>query len=700
MIANHKGEIPFVLLIIPFVLGICFGLNFFPVTWLIPIIGLLVLLTIIFITLNLTYQRFSIYKTRWLGGVLISLILFLFGCVSVVNYNELSRANHFSKTPARHLVVKISNEPVLKNGYVRFTANVEQNIHSSQKSPTSGTLLINLKDTSAKNLYYGDELLIPANYSPVDPPFNPAEFNYKAYLANQNIHYQSFLYPGQFVVMAHDAGNPIMAYSLRLRQRLVKKLALNMHDPQAIAVAATLLLGYKADLSNDVYQAYAKTGTAYVLSVSGAQVAIIYALLSLALGFLNRFKYGRLLKAIIIIALLSYYALLSGFSPAVCRAVLMLSLVLIGKTYNRYINTLNLLAASAFILLLYDPFYITTAGFQLSYLAIAGLIIFRPIIYKWFSFKNNWADKLWALCSVSIAAQVIIFPLSALYFHQFPVYFLLGNLLVVIPATVITYTGIIYLLLPQIPVLSNSLGFLLERSILLTNKMLSAIENTPFASINKIWINNGEYLLLYAIIISLFCLLYYKKTALLKLSLVCMLLLCISISLKKIDTTRSNSIAFLNMGKHVGIVMKHGNTDSILTDLTDTDKNYRYSIQPYLDSCQVTHINIYHLQQNVQLPYLLKRYNYFQFLNKKVVILNKQYSAMTLNVPLNTDYVYVTGNPYINIASINKNYKYGTLVIDGSNSNRSVSNFIQQAEAMHVNYALLKRNKSLLVVSN
>jgi len=700
MIANHKGEIPFVLLIIPFVLGICFGLNFFPVTWLIPIIGLLVLLTIIFITLNLTYQRFSIYKTRWLGGVLISLILFLFGCVSVVNYNELSRANHFSKTPARHLVVKISNEPVLKNGYVRFTANVEQNIDSSQKSPTSGTLLINLKDTSAKNLYYGDELLIPANYSPVDPPFNPAEFNYKAYLANQNIHYQSFLYPGQFVVMAHDAGNPIMAYSLRLRQRLVKKLALNMHDPQAIAVAATLLLGYKADLSNDVYQAYAKTGTAYVLSVSGAQVAIIYALLSLALGFLNRFKYGRLLKAIIIIALLSYYALLSGFSPAVCRAVLMLSLVLIGKTYNRYINTLNLLAASAFILLLYDPFYITTAGFQLSYLAIAGLIIFRPIIYKWFSFKNNWADKLWALCSVSIAAQVIIFPLSALYFHQFPVYFLLGNLLVVIPATVITYTGIIYLLLPQIPVLSNSLGFLLERSILLTNKMLSAIENTPFASINKIWINNGEYLLLYAIIISLFCLLYYKKTALLKLSLVCMLLLCISISLKKIDTTRSNSIAFLNMGKHVGIVMKHGNTASILTDLTDTDKNYRYSIQPYLDSCQVTHINIYHLQQNVQLPYLLKRYNYFQFLNKKVVILNKQYSAMTLNVPLNTDYVYVTGNPYINIASINKNYKYGTLVIDGSNSNRSVSNFIQQAEAMHVNYALLKRNKSLLVVSN
>src|ERR1700755_564087 len=131
-----------------------------------------------------------------------------------------------------------------------------------------------------------------------------------------------------------------------------------MHDTTAIALASTLILGYKADLSNDVLQAYSKTGTIHVLSVSGAHVAILFALLSFVLGFMDRFRYGRSIKAIIIIALIWYYALLTGFSPAVCRAAVMISMFIIGKTYSRHISTLNILAISAFFLLLYDPLFI------------------------------------------------------------------------------------------------------------------------------------------------------------------------------------------------------------------------------------------------------------------------------------------------------------------------------------------------------
>src|SRR6202000_2409129 len=129
-------------------------------------------------------------------------------------------------------------------------------------------------------------------------------FNYKKYLANQNIHYQEFLYPHQFYLLNNNAGNSVIAYSLRLRQRLVEKFKKRMHSPEAIAVASTLILGYKADLSNDVLQAYSKTGTIHVLSVSGAHVAIIYMLLNFALGFLGRYRYGKVLKAIFIITLI------------------------------------------------------------------------------------------------------------------------------------------------------------------------------------------------------------------------------------------------------------------------------------------------------------------------------------------------------------------------------------------------------------
>ena len=700
MIANHKGEIPFVILIIPFLLGISFGLNFIPESYAILLLILFFALALIFIGLNLVYKRFNIYKIRWLGGSLVTLILFLFGCISVVNYNELKNTNHFSKTAAQYLVVTINKEPILKNGLLRFTVDAKECINNGKHTPVNGKLLITIKDTLAKSLCYGDELLIPTNYKPVDPPFNPAEFNYKTYLAHQNIHYQSFLYPHQYAIIATNTGNPLIAYSLKLRRQLVQKFKANMNDTAAIAVASTIILGYKTDMSNDILQAYSKTGTVYVLTVSGAQVAVIYLMLSWALSFLRQYKYGKLLRAAIIICLLWYYALLTGFSPAVCRSVVMVSLVVIGKTYSRYINSLNILAVSAILLLLYDPYLIADVGFQLSYIAIAGLIIFKPVVYNLLKFKNKWADKLWNLCALSVAAQLVIFPLSALYFHQFPVYFLVSNLFVFIPVTVIMYTGFIYLLLPQIPVVSKITGYILEQTIMLMNKALTAMEHLPFISITKIWLNTAEYLLLYAIIISLFYYLYYKKSWLLKVSLVCLLVLSISIGLKQIRAQQLNSVAFLNLHKHVGIVLKHGNSAVVISDLSDTDKSYRYSIQPYLDSSMINKVSVINLQQNIRSGYMIKKGNLIAFMGKRILIFNKNLSDVTLNNKIKTDYIYLTNNPYAAINSINKNYDCQLLVIDAGNSDHFISSLIKQADTLRIKYTLLKRNNSLIAVSN
>jgi competence protein ComEC len=700
MIAKHKGEIPVVILLLPFLLGIGLGLNLLQganLTWL--LIAFLIL-CVVFIVFNLTYNKLKLYKNRWLGGVLITMILFILGWVNVIRYKEINDGEHFSKIPGQFLVVKINNEPVLKNGVFRFTANVEQNVFNGKRLTSSGTLYIAIKDSSARNLYYGEELLIPAKYNAIDPPFNPAEFNYKNYLANQNIFYQSFLYSKQFVVLQTNKGNALIERSLRLRQELVEKFKRNMRDTSAIAVASTLILGYKADLNSDILQAYSKTGTVHVLSVSGAHVAIIYVMLTFVLGFLNRYKYGKLIRSFIIIALVWYYSLLSGFSPAVCRAALMISMVIIGNTFSRYINTLNILALSAFLLLLYNPFFITDVGFQLSYLAVCGLIVFQPVVYQWFKFKNKWADKLWALCSVSIAAQVITFPLSAFYFHQFPVYFLISNLFIVIPTIIIMYAGFAYLLLPQIPLVSKSLAFVLEQTILLMNKGLSIIEHTPYASINKIWITPLEYLLLYVIVISLFYYLDDKKSWLIKMSLVCTLVLCMSITVKKLRQTKTNSIAFLNLKKHKGIVFKNGNKAAVLTDMKADDKAYQYSIQPYLDSCQINNTSVYNMNQGINMPFLLKKHGLVQFLNKRIFIFTGQIKNNLLDKKVNSDYIYITGNPNSELTSINGNFDYGTLIIDGSNNDDLISRLENEAKKDSINYKTLKRNISFISVSN
>ncbi|WP_184542383.1 ComEC/Rec2 family competence protein [Mucilaginibacter sp. FT3.2] len=700
MIANHKGEVPFLLLMLPFLLGISLGIGFIDAMYLPVLWGIFGGFGIAFILLNMVYQRFAIYKQRWLGGLLISFILLAAGCISAVDCNELNDARHFANSPAQYLTVKITNEPQLKNGLLRFTAFAEQSINNKHATAVNGTLLVTIKDSAAISLQYGDVLFIPAKYNTIDPPFNPGEFNYKKYLSHQNIYYQAFLYPGMYRVVKHDAGNWLIAFSLRLRQQMIAKFKLHMHNAGAIAVASTLILGYKADLSNDILQAYLKTGTIHVLSVSGAHVAIIYILLQWAFGFLDRYRYGRHLKAVMIILLIWYYAMLSGFSPAVCRAAVMISMVIIGKTYTRYINMLNILAISAFLLLLYNPLLVMDVGFQLSYLAVAGLVVLQPVVYKWVEFKNKWADKLGAACSASIAAQVITFPLSALYFHQFPVYFLLSNLLIIVPTAIIMYSGIAYLLLSWVPVLSAALAYVLEKTILLMNSALAFIEHAPFASVNKIWLSIPEYLLLYIIIVSLFYFFYDKKLWLLKLGMVCIVLFAASISIKKYRAQTNNSIAFLNLRKNTGIIFKSGNSALVFTNLTDTDRNYSYSIQPYLDSAQVSDIHIIGPNQNTSLPYVKKRGPLIQFYDKRIVIFDKQLQNQSFAQKLKTNYIYITDNPHTSLQQIGNDFDYQTLIIDGSNSSQTISKLEDEAKALHINYKILKRNNSLITVSN
>ena len=699
MIPAHKGEIPVVALLAPFALGVITGLCLLPGINPTLLLTIFIVSSIAFIVLNLSYSTFQLYRYRWIGGMLMHLILFLFGWTLVIKHKELNAKDHFSKTPATYFAIKISNEPVLKNGLLRFTADVEAAVDSNKKSPVSGTLLVTIKDTSAKTLYFGDELLIPAKVSAIDPPFNPAEFNYKSYLAGKNIFYQEFLYPRQYTLVRHNGSNPLVYRSLRLRQQLVAKLKANIRDTNAIAVASSLLLGYRAGLSEDVRETYAKTGALYVLSVSGSQVAIIFLLLNFALSFLNSYKFGRLTRAVIIIGLIWYYALLTGFSMSVCRASLMISMVVIGKTFSRYVNTLNILAVAALVLLIYDPFSIAEPGFQLSFIAVSGLLLFQPMVYQWFRFKNKWADKLWALCSLSIAAQLVILPVCAFYFHELPVYFLLSNLLIIIPAALLMYAGILYLLLPQIPVVSASLAFVVEKTALLMTNGLAFIARAPLSSINKVWITAPEGILLFTAIISFLIFSCYKKGWQLLVGLSACLLFCAGIGINHIKQANTRSIACLNLKKHTGIVFKNGEDAIVVSDLKPTDRDYQYSVQPYLDSCQVSNVSVYNLEQDINSPWLKKRDGLIKFLRTSMFIFNGTMRQNAIAPKPAAGFIYLTGNPHIGLNVLASNLNYQKVVIDGSNSDKSVENWQQQAPK-NIYCKILKRNKAFVWVSN
>ena len=153
------------------------------------------------------------------------------------------------------------------------------------------------------------------------------------------------------------------------------------------------------------------------------------------------------------------------------------------------------------------------------------------------------------------------------------------------------------------------------------------------------------------------------------------------------------------MRSHMGIVMRNGNQAIVLSDLSDTNKNYNYSIQPYLDSCKLTDVTIYNPKQNINSNYALKRSNLIQFFDKRILLFDKSVSNYVLNNKLTTDYIYITGNPYSNFNNINKNYTYQQLLVSAANSDRFIDQ-IQQVKWPVANFILLKRNKALIAVSN
>ena len=176
--------------------------------------------------------------------------------------------------------------------------------------------------------------------------------------------------------------NGLGVFANDARQFLLSSLKSNGIEGDQYAIASALILGSKDELGFEVKQAYATAGAMHVLAVSGLHVGIIFLILNTLLSALDTSKKGRIVKAIILLIVLWSYALLTGLSPSVLRAATMFSFVIMGTVLNRKSSIYNTLAASAFFLLIINPNLLFEVGFQLSYIAVLGIVYLQPLIYK------------------------------------------------------------------------------------------------------------------------------------------------------------------------------------------------------------------------------------------------------------------------------------------------------------------------------
>lgn len=691
---TFKAEIVFVKIILPLILGIII-VYYFQTPQVLQLVSiLLAVFMAILVLLHIFYKKIKGWRYKKTIATFHYLLFFLLGAFISLFHTSFLAPDYFARKEYQQLKLWVASEPQLHHDILRFEGQVSDGYTNGKAENCSGKLLVALKvdSLSPVQLNYGDELLITAKYLPVEPPYNPAEFDFKQWLASKNVYHQTFIRQDQLVKLDSNKGNPIVKYALDVRQRQVAIYRKLIKDDEAFAVASTLILGYRADLSKETLAAYSKTGTIHALSVSGMHVGIIYILLNWLLAFMDRKKAGRIFKVALIGLLIWYYSLLTGFSPSVLRSAIMLSVFILSKQFKRGSNSYNVLAFTAFVLLIFDPFLVWDVGFQLSFLAVLGLIYLQPKIYKWWYIKNKWLDQLWSTIAMSLAAQLATLPLSVYYFHQFPIYFIISNLFILLPISALMYGGLGILILKV-----YFLAPYFEWLITFTNNGLKWIASLPYAGITEIWLTRWELWLLTLFITALTIGLSYYKKSYLFAGLLALLALQISSSLKSIKAFGQREIVFFSLRKNYAAAFIDGNKSILVSDLTANDKNFEFFVKPALDQKQITNIQFVKWDSDFSTAHFIKKDKQIVYNHHHFLLVDENFNHKKIANHTHFNFAWLHNNPRYKIEELQQQTHFSNLIVDASNKDYIAAKYKQQANTLNLQTYVLKKQPALLL---
>ena len=205
------------------------------------------------------------------------------------------------------------------------------------------------------------------------------------------------------------------------------------------AVFRALAIGDRDALTRDLKAAYRTSGAMHLLALSGLHVGLIYALLAWLLRPLGGHRPARLFRSSLILVFLWTYALITGLSASISRAVLMITFYELSGLISGDRDGLSALAGSALLLTLFRPEAPRDIGFQLSYTAVLSILLLHPRLSRLLQTRSRLLTRIWELLSVSLCCQATCGVLAWLYFGTFPRYFLLTTLLAIPLATAVMY---------------------------------------------------------------------------------------------------------------------------------------------------------------------------------------------------------------------------------------------------------------------
>ncbi|MGB1042533.1 MAG: ComEC/Rec2 family competence protein [Tenacibaculum sp.] len=605
------------------------------------------LLTILSTIILLYFLRVSKFK-RWFTFVttftFILLGIFTTHVSTPKNHVNFFQQNINTNTP---VVLKITKKLKPGNYYDKYIASVIQVANKK----ACGYILLNIQKDSTSKLNIDDLIYLNSEIKPLITPLNPYQFNYKDYLAKQYIYHQTFINKKEFTLLNKQTTS-VYGLAANFRNKIQSSLQKYSFTKDEYAVINALLLGQRQDISKELLQSYTNAGAIHILAISGLHIGIILLILLQLLKPLDKLKYGSTFKTFLIVILLWMFAFTAGLSASVVRAVTMFTFVAIGRSFKRKKVIEYSLISSMFFLLLIKPMFLFDVGFQLSYLAVFGIIWVQPLLYKLWNPKLKLMHFFWRLFTVSVAAQAGILPISLYYFHQFPGLFIVSNLLIIPFLSAILIGGISIILFSILNILPTPIANIYGWIISLMNKTVRWIGNQERFLLQEISMSFLEMLAWYAIIICAYQLLMHKKVAKIHLLLVTIISLQTVLIFEKRERNLKKEFIVFHQSRKTLLGVRDGKTLEIFTPNDSLERSTLNLIKNYT------------INQNIKSSAKKNNTNIFNFNNKNLLIID---SLGVYNINIKKPVIILQHSPKINLTRMINTLKPTQIVADGSN---------------------------------
>jgi len=611
-----------------------------------------------------------LFRSIFLGITGISLLI-LFGYNYTLLQQESNLPSHLLNVEPDYYTATVISPPEEKTKTIKTLVSVDRVKHKGDWACSTGKVILYLTKKSEIKLKYGDQLLISGSPQIIPGPANPNEFDYKSYLAYRNIYHRQFIDYKQVLTFGYDPPYSLLARALHLRNRFSKIIEQTISSAREQSVAKAIILGDRQQLEPELKSAYGNAGIMHILAVSGLHVGIIYLIILVPFGNLRYHRRGRFLFFAITLLTLWSYAFITGFSPSVLRAVTMFSFIALAQSTNQHSNIYNTLAISAFTLLIWDPFLIMHVGFQLSYLAVLGIIYFTPKIYQKLYTENWLPDKIWMITCVSLGAQLATTPLTVYYFNQFPLYFLITNLVAIPSAFLMVAIGFVVLLFSFLTPLAKIIGNVLESVIWLTNEIIVFSQMLPYQTI-ELNIDTIQVISIY-LMLAFLTLLFIRRHFTYSFC-ACFVIAFFSYAElgQVIKAKARDQITFYNINGNSVMSRMIGNKAYILSnnDMSPDHRSYQFNILPHLKQEKIEDIHFARLSDiDILHPWRIGETggNFLFVINKKrFAYIFSELNGMPPKEKLKLDILILTQAAAKNFNILRNFFDYQQLIIDSS----------------------------------